>query len=77
MPRLTFRRYDAEGARAVREVIALIYSDAYAEAIASGDPFETPEASMRRFDSHTTAPSFELVMAFVGGEPVGQIGDGR
>jgi len=57
----------------VREVIALIYSDAYAEAIASGDPFETPEASMRRFDSHTTAPSFELVMALVSGEPVGQI----
>jgi GNAT superfamily N-acetyltransferase len=28
---------------------------------------------MQRFDSHTTVPSFELVMAYVGGEPVGQI----
>jgi ribosomal protein S18 acetylase RimI-like enzyme len=73
LPDLKFRRYDAQGARALRDTIDFVRSDAYADTIASGNPFYSTEAFMRRFDSHTTAPSFELVMAFVGDEPVGQI----
>lgn len=73
MPDLRFRRYDAQGARALREAIAFVYEDAYADAIASGDPFESHRAFMQRFDNHTSHPLFDLVMAYVGDEPVGQI----
>jgi GNAT superfamily N-acetyltransferase len=73
VPDLTFRRYDGQMARAARDTVALIHGDAYVERIHSGDPFYTVDAFMQRFDAHTTAPSFELVMAYVGDEPVGQV----
>lgn len=72
MPDLTFRHYDGRGALAVRSTVALIHRDAYAETIESGDPFASHEAFMRRFDAHTTRPSFDLVLAYSGAEPVGQ-----
>jgi ribosomal protein S18 acetylase RimI-like enzyme len=73
VPDLTFRRYDARGASAVRGTVALIHRDAYADAIATGDPFESHEAFMRRFDAHITHPSFDLVIGYADDEPVGQI----
>ncbi len=72
MPDLRFRRYDAQGARAIRDTVAFIHRDAYGDAIASGDPFESPEAFMQRFDAHTRHPSLDLVVAYVGDEPAGQ-----
>jgi GNAT superfamily N-acetyltransferase len=69
---LTFRHYGPPTARAVQDIVALIYSDAYAPAIASGDPFVAHEAFMRRFDAHTAHPFFDLVIAWAGDEPVGQ-----
>jgi ribosomal protein S18 acetylase RimI-like enzyme len=72
VPDLTFRRYDAQGARAARDTVALIHRDAYSKAIASGDPFESREVFMQRFDSHVRHPSLDLVIAYVGDEPVGQ-----
>ncbi|MGA6206456.1 GNAT family N-acetyltransferase [Nocardia testacea] len=45
---------------------------AYAEAIATGDPFESLEASMNRFDAYLRAPGFDLVVMFLDGEPIGQ-----
>lgn len=72
MPDLAFRHYDAPGARAVRETVALIHRDAYADVIASGDPFASHEAFMRRFDAHTIRSAFDLVLAYAGDEPVGQ-----
>ncbi len=68
-----FRRCDSQGARAVRATVALIHRDAYADAIASGDPFESHETFMQRFDAHTRHPSLDLVIAYIGDEPVGQI----
>lgn len=73
MPDLRFRRYDRQGARALRDTIAFIHRDAYAAAVASGDPFESHEAFMQRFDNHIAHPSLDLVIAYVGDEPVGQI----
>jgi GNAT superfamily N-acetyltransferase len=67
-----FRRYEAEAAGTLREVVAAIHRDAYAHVIASGDPFGTQEAFMRRFDVHITNPSLDLVVAYVGDKPVGQ-----
>jgi GNAT superfamily N-acetyltransferase len=71
-PPLEFRRYDGQGAGGVRATAELVYADAYAAAIASGDPFESLEASMKRFDAYTAIPSFDLVIVHLDGEPVGQ-----
>jgi ribosomal protein S18 acetylase RimI-like enzyme len=73
MPGLRFRRFDAQGARTLRQTIASIHSDAYAAAITSGDPFESCEAFMQRFDAHARNPSLDLVIAYAGSEPAGQV----
>jgi ribosomal protein S18 acetylase RimI-like enzyme len=69
---LEFRRYDAEAARAIRETVALIHREAYAAAIERGDPFETGDEPMRRFFAYTVRRGFELVVAYLEGEPIGQ-----
>lgn len=71
-PALEFRRYGAEEARAVRNTVEEIYQDAYAEVIASGEPFDSTEAFMARFDRYTEGRDFDLVIAYAGGEPAGQ-----
>ncbi|MFD0900068.1 GNAT family N-acetyltransferase [Actinomadura sediminis] len=72
-PEFEFRRYDAEQARAVRTTVEDVYRDAYADAIASGDPFDSPEQFMTRFDAYTASGrGFDMVVAYLDGEPVGQ-----
>lgn len=70
---LTFQRFDTVGARARRDTVELVYCDAYADAIAAGGPFESAEAAMARFDAYTARAGFDLVIAFLDGEPVGQV----
>ncbi|BAD56229.1 GNAT family N-acetyltransferase [Nocardia farcinica] len=67
-----FRRYDAAGARQLRAVVEGIFRRSYIEAIESGDPFDRPEEFMRRFDSYTSGSGFDLVIAYLDAEPVGQ-----
>jgi ribosomal protein S18 acetylase RimI-like enzyme len=67
-----FQRYNADRASAIRDVVALIHRKAYAEQIAADDPFSSEEAFMRRFDAYTARPDFDMVVAYRGGEPVGQ-----
>lgn len=70
-----FRRFDATAAREHRDLVQQIYERSYAEAIASGDPFEQPEAFMGRFDAYTDparAAGFDLVVGYLDGNPVGQ-----
>jgi ribosomal protein S18 acetylase RimI-like enzyme len=69
---LKFQRYDAAGARQIRDAVALIHQEAYVERIKSGNPFYTPEAFLRRFDSYTASDGFEMVVAYLDGEPAGQ-----
>ena len=71
---LTFRRFDAAQARAIRDVVESIYVDAYARAVASGDPFDSVEQFMRRFDAYTSSDrGFELVVAYTpDGKAIGQ-----
>lgn len=71
-PALEFRRYGAEEARAVRDTVREIYQDAYAEVIASGEPFDSTEAFMDRFGHYTDSRYFDLVIACADGEPAGQ-----
>ena len=72
MSNLAFRRYDATGARVIRNVIESVYLDAYAETIARGDLFDSPETFMRRFDAYISRETFDLVVAYDGDEPLGQ-----
>lgn len=72
MPDLTFTRYDTGGARTVRDTVALIHRGAYVDRIASGDPFYTVDAFMNRFDAYTSRDGFDLVIAALDSEPVGQ-----
>jgi hypothetical protein len=69
---LTFRHYDGAGAQGARSTVEAVYRGAYWQAIEEGDPFNQPEAFMRRFDSYAANPLLELVVAFDGGESVGQ-----
>ncbi|GAA0990904.1 hypothetical protein GCM10009555_077410 [Acrocarpospora macrocephala] len=69
---VTFKRFDAAGAREQREVVSLIHRDAYAARIAIGDAFAGSEAFMTRFDAYTRRDGLDLVMAFDGDEPAGQ-----
>ncbi|OXR39782.1 hypothetical protein B7C42_08147 [Nocardia cerradoensis] len=72
---LTFQHYTATEARAVRGQVEQIFRDSYTDAIESGEEFEAPEAFMHRFDTYTDpsrGQGFELVIARIGDEPVGQ-----
>lgn len=72
MPDVTFQRYEAGSARAIRDTVEDIYNDSYVEALASGDPFDSVEAFMGRFDAYTAGDGFDMVVAYRDGEPVGQ-----
>jgi hypothetical protein len=69
---ITFRRYDAASARQIRAVVEAVYVGSYVDAIASGDPFDSVEAFMHRFDAYTSRSSFDSVVAYQGDEAVGQ-----
>ncbi|MGX1809356.1 GNAT family N-acetyltransferase [Nocardia sp. NPDC055321] len=70
-----FEHYDKAHAHELRPVVEQIYRRSYIEAIASGGTFDEPEAFMARFDAYTHPAQrsrFELVVARIEGEPVGQ-----
>ena len=76
-PRLSFRRFDRTAARAQRDTILHIHNDAYVAAIESGDPFETQEAFLERFDAYTSRDGFDLVIAYIRDSRPGRRGAGR
>ncbi|MEV4129179.1 GNAT family N-acetyltransferase [Nocardia sp. NPDC049707] len=72
---IEFRHLDAAQARALRPVVEGIYRRSYVDAIASGDPFDSPEAFMHRFDSYSDPARgsvFAMVIAEADGHTVGQ-----
>jgi GNAT superfamily N-acetyltransferase len=71
-PGLHFQRYNAAGAREIRDMVALIHRDAYAARIEPGDPFESHQAFMERFDAYTAGRGFDLVLACLDNQPAGQ-----
>ena len=71
-PSLDFRRYGPDEARAASATVEAIYRGAYIAAIEGGDPFDSPDAFMHRFDVYTQGRSFDLVIAYADGEPAGQ-----
>jgi GNAT superfamily N-acetyltransferase len=69
---ITFRRYDAPRARKIRAIVEDVYVGSYVDAIASGDPFDSVEAFMHRFDAYASRSSLDLVVAYHGDDAVGQ-----
>lgn len=67
-----FQRYSAEEARQIRDTVQDIYERSYVDAIASGDPFDSVNAFMRRFDSYASNPSIDLVIAYQDDRAIGQ-----
>ncbi len=66
-------RYSAAGARAIRKTVQSIYERSYIDEIASGNPFDSVEAFMHRFDSYASNPDLDLVIAYQNaGEAIGQ-----
>ncbi|MET8870764.1 GNAT family N-acetyltransferase [Nocardia sp. NPDC004604] len=73
--RVEFQHIDAAQARDLRVTVADIYRRSYMDAIASGDPFDSPDQFMHRFDTYTSparASAFAMVIAFQDGQPAGQ-----
>lgn len=68
---LTFKRFDAAAARDAIDVVEQLYVASHEVQIASGDPFRTTATFLGRFDRYTQTPGFDMVIAYVGGEPVG------
>jgi GNAT superfamily N-acetyltransferase len=68
----TFCRYNAAEARQLRDTVETVYARSYVEAITSGDPFDSIEAFMHRFDSYASQSNFDLVVAYQRNEAIGQ-----
>jgi hypothetical protein len=58
--------------RQLRDTVETVYARSYIEAIASGDPFDSIEAFMCRFDSYASQSNFDLVVAYQHNEAIGQ-----
>lgn len=69
---VVFRRYNAAEARQLRDTVESIYIRSYVDAIAGADPFDSVDAFMHRFDSYVSQSSFDLVVAYRGGDAIGQ-----
>lgn len=70
-PDLTFSRHDpAAAAGILHSVIVPVYVASHQEVI--GQPFYSAERFAERFPGYAKAPGFEIVVAHLGGEPVGQ-----
>lgn len=67
-----FRRYNNVEARQLRDMVEDVYVRSYLDAIASKDPFDSVDEFMHRFDSYTSQPDFDLVVAYHDGEAIGQ-----
>ena len=69
---IQFERIDGHRAAARRTLVAEIYEASYVEALASGDPFDSVDSFMTRFDHYVHIPGFDMVIARLDDRPVGQ-----
>ncbi|OBF71979.1 hypothetical protein A9X06_29005 [Mycobacterium sp. 852002-51759_SCH5129042] len=70
---VALRTMTGEQARGIRDIIADVQARGYADAIATGNPFESTEAFMERFETYSAMPGFSMILAQVDEHPVGQI----
>ena len=69
---VSFRQYSNREARKLRQLVERIYKESYTAAIASGHSFDSVEAFMNRYDSYSSRPEFDHVVAYHDGRPIGQ-----
>ncbi|TDC43372.1 GNAT family N-acetyltransferase, partial [Actinomadura sp. KC345] len=70
-PDLTFSRYEPVAAEEIlHSVIVPVYVASHQDVIER--PFYSAERFAERFQGYAKAPGFEIVIAYLGGEPVGQ-----
>lgn len=70
-PGITFTRHDpADAEKILDSVIVPVYVASHQDVI--DRPFYSAERFAERFGGYAKAPGFEIVIAYVGGEPVGQ-----
>lgn len=72
MAELHIERLDRSAAAERRNTVAAIYENSYVDALASGDPFDSTESFMTRFDTYVRIPGFDMVVAHHDDQPVGQ-----
>lgn len=71
-PEITYRRFGPLTAQTIRDTVQAVYEASYVDAVASGHPFHSVEQFMVRFDTYTRRDGFDLLVASIDGEPVGQ-----
>ncbi|HEV7651968.1 MAG TPA: GNAT family N-acetyltransferase [Actinophytocola sp.] len=69
---ITFRRFGPPTAQTIRDTAQAVYEASYVDRIAAGDPFDSVDKFMYRFDRYARRDGFDHVVAYVDGEPVGQ-----
>lgn len=58
-------------ASSMTELLIEVYADAYADRVASGNPFSSRDAYAERLARHTRRPGFRLTTGWIDGELVG------
>jgi GNAT superfamily N-acetyltransferase len=71
-PDIIFRRYNANEARQLREIVERIYLHSYVDALFDDNSFDSTDAFMCRFDVYASHPDFDLVVAYKAEEAIGQ-----
>ncbi|WP_327097047.1 GNAT family N-acetyltransferase [Nocardia vinacea] len=69
---VALQSFSGEQARTIRSTIADVQARGYVDAIATGNPFESTEAFMERFEVYSAIPGFSMILATIDSEPVGQ-----
>lgn len=71
-PELSFLRVSGVEARAHRDEVEQVYRRSYVEAIKRGEPFDSVETFMSRFDSYASNPQLDLIIAYDETHGIGQ-----
>ncbi|AYF78800.1 GNAT family N-acetyltransferase [Nocardia yunnanensis] len=69
---VVLQSFSGNQTRTIRDTIADVQARGYVDAIATGNPFESTEAFMERFEVYSTIAGFSMVLATLDGFPVGQ-----
>ena len=72
MPGVQLERLDGPTAAAQRSLVAEVYQASYVDAVASGDPFDSVDSFLTRFDHYVAILGFDMVVARLDDRPVGQ-----
>ncbi|MFI0446926.1 GNAT family N-acetyltransferase [Actinomadura sp. 6N118] len=70
--KVTFEHFDGPAAHRLRDLVGEIDQDARADKVEAGSVFDSLDEFLRRFDAYVQRTGFDLVLAHLDGQPVGQ-----